>query len=78
MTILMAIINMMEFSIKVASVIGSCKAVPKQAHRIFFLSNSVLLTPMVVMPNTIIVAISANGICTRIKNINPNANSIKG
>ena len=39
----MAIINIIEFSINVASVMGNFKAVPKQAHRILFLSSNVLI-----------------------------------
>jgi hypothetical protein len=50
-----AIIIIIAFSIKVASVIGNFKAVPKHAHLIDFLSNNVFVTPIVVMPNTISV-----------------------
>ncbi len=55
-----AITNIMAFSIKVASVMGKFKAVPKQAHLILFLSRRVLVTPKVVIPNMTIVIISAN------------------
>ena len=55
----MVIANIMAFSIKVASVMGSFKTVPKHAHRIVFLSKSVLATPTVVIPNTTNVTKSA-------------------
>jgi len=43
---------MIAFSINVASVMGKFIAVPKQAQRMFFLSNKVLVTPMEVIPKT--------------------------
>ena len=60
--------SMMLFSIKVASVIGKFSAVPRQAHFIVFLENKDLVTPIVVMPSTIIVATKA----TSISNLNKN------
>ena len=50
-----AIAIIRAFSIKVASVIGNFKAVPKQAHCILLLVNKLLVTPTVVIPKTIIV-----------------------
>lgn len=78
MSITIAITIIMAFSINVASVIGNFKAVPKQAQRIDFLSNSVFVTPIVVIPKTISVTIKAILISNRIKNINPKAVSING
>ena len=63
-----AITIIMAFSIKVASVMGNFKAVPKQAQRIDFLSRSVLVTPIVVTPSTTKVTINAMSISKRIKN----------
>jgi hypothetical protein len=74
----MAIMIMMEFSINVASVMGNFNAVPKQAHRIDFLSKSVFVTPTVVIPRMTNVIHNAIVISYRIKNIRPNAVSIKG
>ena len=54
-----AITIIMAFSIKVASVIGRFKVVPRQAHVIDFLSKSALVTPIVVIPKIAIVRISA-------------------
>ena len=73
-----AIIIIMVFSINVASVIGNFKAVPKQAHRIDFLSKSAFVTPIVVIPNTTSVTTKAILTSNRIKNIKPKAVSIKG
>ena len=44
----MDIDNMIIFSIRVASVMGSFKCVPKQAHWIVFLDKRVFVTPTVV------------------------------
>lgn len=55
----MAMTIIIIFSINVASVIGSFKTVPKQAHLIDFLSNNVFVTPIVVTPNTKRVIINA-------------------
>ena len=41
--------KVITFSIKVASVIGNFKAVPKQAHWIWDFWNKALMTPKVVM-----------------------------
>ena len=47
------------FSINVASVMGSLRAVPKHAQVIAFLSSNVFVTPAVVILNIITVASSA-------------------
>ena len=60
MTIAITII--IEFSIKVALVIGNFKAVPRQAHWIVFLSNKDFVTPIVVIPKITSVISNANGI----------------
>ena len=73
-----AITIIIAFSINVASVIGSLRAVPRQAHCIDFLSNNILVTPTVVIPKIMSVAIKAMGISKRIKNIKPKAVSING
>ena len=49
----------MVFSIKVALVMGSFNAVPKQAHEIAFLFNNAFVTPIVVIPKTIKVITNA-------------------
>ena len=70
--------NMIIFSIRVASVMGSFKCVPKQAHWIVFLDNSVLVTPTVVAVRIIKETTKAAIICILIKNITPKTVSIKG
>ena len=69
---------MITFSIKEASVIGNFKDVPKQAQLILFLSNSVKITPKVVIDKITMVAIKAKFNSQRNKNIKPKRVSIKG
>jgi hypothetical protein len=73
-----AIIIIKAFSIKVASVIGSFRVVPRHAQLIDFLFKSVCVTPTDVMPRTIIVNIKAILTSILVKNIIPNNISIKG
>ena len=74
----MDIDNMIIFSINVASVMGSFKCVPKQAHWIVFLEKIVLVTPTVVAVRIIKEIAKAAIIFTLIKNITPKTVSIKG
>ena len=59
------------FSIKVASVIGKSRAVPRQAHLIVRFDNSVFVTPIVVNPKMIIVAKCAIVMFHLNRNISP-------
>ena len=62
----------------VASVIGSFSVVPRHAQIIDFLFKSVLVTPKVVIPRTIIVNIKASSTSILVKNIIPNNTSMSG
>ena len=74
----MAIIIMMLFSIKVAFVIGSFKAVPKHAHWILLFCNKTFVTPMLVTPSiTIVIIIVINNSILNIIKI-PSITSING
>ena len=71
-------INIMIFSIKVASDMGSFKAVPRQAHEILFLFNKESKTPIVVIDNTINVTHKAMSNFQRIKKRTPRTVSKNG
>jgi hypothetical protein len=73
-----AITIIMVFSIKVASVMGNFKAVPKQAQLILFLLNKLLITPTVVVDNMTSVITKAQSKPHLNRNISPNIVSIKG
>ena len=68
----------MLFSINVAFVMGNFKAVPKHAQRIALLSIRVLVTPTVVIPSIIIVAIREKFNATLKRNVKPKTVSIAG
>ena len=66
------------FSMRVALVMGSFIAVPRQAHCIFSLRISVLRTPKEVALNIIRVETSAKNNSILLRNINPRRVSING
>ena len=68
----------MLFSINVAFVMGNFKAVPKHAQRIALLSIRALVTPTVVIPSIIIVAIREIFNATLKRNAKPKTVSIAG
>ena len=68
----------MLFSINVAFVMGNFKAVPKHAQRIALLSIRALVTPIVVIPSIIIVAIREKFNVTLKRNAKPKTVSIAG
>ena len=69
---------MIKFSIRVASVIGKLSVVPKQAHSMVCLVRNFAITPIVVMPKTIVVMISAMATLKRSSKTTASNNSING
>ena len=68
----------MLFSINVAFVMGNFKDVPKHAHCMGFLSIRAFVTPTVVIPSIIIVAIREKFNVTLKRNAKPKTVSIAG